>query len=73
MPVPHPTDGPLYVKLRDNPAAINSTTLQAQLLPPSVDDPGRASARHSALPGDKAPAPPSDKADPSPERNHANP
>jgi hypothetical protein len=73
LPVPHPTDGPLYVKLRDNPAAINSTTLQAQLLPPSVDDPARASARQSALPGENAPAPQSDKADPSPERNHANP
>jgi hypothetical protein len=73
LPVPHPVDGPLYVKLRDNPAAINATTLQAQLLPISVDDPARASARQSALPGENAPAPQSDKADPSPERNHANP
>src|SRR5579863_1400644 len=73
LPVPHPPDGPLYVKLRDNPAAINPTTLQAQLLPSSVDDPARASARQSALPSENAPAPQSDKADPSPERNHANP
>jgi len=73
LPVPHPTDGPLYVKLRDNPSAINPTTLQAQLLPSSVDDPARASARRSALPGEIAPAPQSDKADPSPQRNYANP
>ncbi len=72
LPVPHPTDGPLYVKLRDNPAAINPTTLQTQLLAPSVDDTARASARQSALTGE-TPPPPSDKTDPSAERNHTNP
>jgi hypothetical protein len=73
LPVPHPIDGPLYVKLRDNPAVVNPTTLQTQLLPPSGDDPARASARQSALPGENSPPPSSDKPDPSPERNHANP
>jgi hypothetical protein len=57
LPVPHPADGPLYVRLRDNPAAINPMTLQAQLLPPSVGDPARASARQSALPGENSPPP----------------
>ncbi len=73
LPVPQPIVGPIYVRLRDNPAAINPTTLQTQLLPPSVEDPARASARQSALGGENTPAPQSDKADPSPARNHANP
>jgi hypothetical protein len=74
LPVPHPIAGPLYVKLRDNPAVINSTTLQTQILPPPTDDPGRASARQSALSSDNPPAPHhSDETDPSSERHHANP
>jgi hypothetical protein len=38
LPVPHPAAGPLYVKLRDDSAVINPTTLQTQLLPPSPSD-----------------------------------
>ena len=74
LPVPHPTSGPLYVKLRDDPAIINSTTLQTQTLPPPADDSQRAAARQTSLSTD-APAMPqhSDEADPPPERNHANP
>jgi hypothetical protein len=45
------------VRLRDNPAAINPMTLQTQLLPPSVGDPARATARQSALPGENSPPP----------------
>jgi hypothetical protein len=30
LPVPHPTGGVLYVKLRDDPSVINSTTVLAQ-------------------------------------------
>jgi hypothetical protein len=48
LPVPRPTDGQLYVKLRDDPSVINATTLVAQQLPPSVDEIARASARHAA-------------------------
>jgi len=48
LPVPHPT-GPLYVKLRDDPAVINQTTLTAQQLPSSPEDLDRASARQPAL------------------------
>ncbi|MFI4868559.1 MAG: hypothetical protein ACHQDD_04310 [Steroidobacterales bacterium] len=48
LPVPRPTDGQLYVKLRDDPSVINATTLVTQQLPPSVDEIARASARHAA-------------------------
>jgi hypothetical protein len=48
LPVPHPTDGPLYVKLRDYPAVVNATALMAQALPPSPDEVSRAEARHEA-------------------------
>jgi len=48
MPVPHPTDGNLYVKLRDDPSVINLTTLGAQVLPPTSDEAARAPERHAA-------------------------
>jgi hypothetical protein len=74
LPVPHPIAGPLYVKLRDNPAVINLTTLQTQTLPPPADAPGRASARQSALTSENPPMPHhSDESDPSSETHHANP
>jgi hypothetical protein len=48
MPVPHPTDGNLYVKLRDDPSVVNSTALGAQQLPPTSDEAARAPERHAA-------------------------
>ncbi len=48
MPVPHPTDGNLYVKLRDDPSVINLTALGAQVLPPTSDEAARAPERHAA-------------------------
>jgi len=33
--VPHPAAGPLYVRLRDDPAVSNLTLLDTQLLAPS--------------------------------------
>jgi hypothetical protein len=48
LPVPHPTDGPLYVKLRDYPSVINTSALSAQSLPPSADEAARAEVRHEA-------------------------
>jgi hypothetical protein len=48
LPVPHPADGPLYVKLRDCPSVINATALTAQALPPSPDEVARAEVRHEA-------------------------
>jgi hypothetical protein len=48
IPVPHPTDGNLYVKLRDDPSTINLTTLGAQMLPPTSDEAARAPERQAA-------------------------
>jgi hypothetical protein len=48
MPVPHPTDGNLYVKLRDDPTVVNLTMLGAQQLPPTVEETARAVERHAA-------------------------
>jgi hypothetical protein len=50
LPVPHPALGPLYVKLRDNPSVINSTTLETQQLPPPTSDLARARALAPVLP-----------------------
>ena len=58
LPVPHPTAGPLYVKLRDNPSVINPTTLETQQLPASPSDLTRARALAPALPPGPVPTPP---------------
>ncbi len=55
LPVPHPSDGPLYVKLRDDPAVINPTTLEVQQLPPSPNDPARARAAQPIPPAPPSP------------------
>jgi hypothetical protein len=57
LPVPHPTVGPLYVKLRDNPQVVNPTLLSVQQLPAPADDAGRSEARHSAARSDPQGAP----------------
>jgi hypothetical protein len=57
VPAPHPTTGPLYVKLRDNPQVVNPTLLTVQQLPAPVDDAGRSEARHSAVRSDAPGAP----------------
>jgi len=44
LPVPHPTLGALYVKLRDNPSVVNPTTLETQQLPAPPSDVVRARA-----------------------------
>jgi hypothetical protein len=49
LPVPHPTSGSLYVKLRDNPAVINPMTLAMQQLPASPNELERSNARQPAL------------------------
>ncbi|MGP8227886.1 MAG: hypothetical protein ACLQUM_00825 [Steroidobacteraceae bacterium] len=49
LPVPHPVDGPLYVKLRDDPRVINLTTLTAEQLPASPADLARSAARQPGL------------------------
>jgi hypothetical protein len=50
LPVPHPQAGVLYVRLRDDPRTVNTTTLTAQVMPAPDADPARAEARRSALP-----------------------
>jgi hypothetical protein len=48
LPVPHTTDGKLYVKLRDDASVVNLATLTLQELPPSAEELARAAARHAA-------------------------
>jgi hypothetical protein len=50
LPVPHPTDGQLYVKLRDDPSVVNLASLGTQQLPPpSAEEDARAVARQAAV------------------------
>lgn len=58
LPVPRPTDGQLYVKLRDDPSVVNRAILLAQQLPPSPEEATRAAARHAAATPSDASAPP---------------
>jgi hypothetical protein len=55
LPVPHPSGGPLYVKLRDNPSVANATTLEAQLLPPTPHELERTNTRQPAMSTDNPP------------------
>lgn len=65
LPVPHPMNGLLYVKLRDDPAVISRAVLSAQVLPPSPEEAERAAARHAAAQPD-SPAAPSNNSDKEP-------
>ena len=51
LPVPHPTTGSLYVKLRDDPSIVNAASLSMQEIPASADAAARADTRNSARPG----------------------
>ncbi|HEY0745569.1 MAG TPA: hypothetical protein VGD63_02625 [Steroidobacteraceae bacterium] len=55
LPVPHPKTGLLYVKLRDDPTVVNSTSLPIQEIPPTAEEAARAGARSSALSSDNQP------------------
>jgi hypothetical protein len=59
LPVPHPKEGELYVKLRDDPSVINVASLDTKELPPSPQEAERASERHAAA------SPPSTEPSPS--------
>jgi hypothetical protein len=48
LPVPHPRDGRLYVKLRDDPAVINVASVAERQLPPPPTPPATAAARPQA-------------------------
>jgi hypothetical protein len=60
LPVPRPADGTLYVKLRDDPSVVNTSTLVAQQLPPSSEELALAAARRAAADHDS-------RANPSPD------
>jgi hypothetical protein len=75
IPVPHPLDGALYVKLRDNPGIVNPTQLTVQELPAAAEGAERTAARRSALSEEvssapaaapKTPAAPIESKDPGP-------
>jgi hypothetical protein len=48
LPVPHPTAGALYVKLRDDVSAISRASLVAEQLPSSPDELAKSAARQPA-------------------------
>ncbi len=56
LPVPHPVNGKLWLKLRDDPSVINTVTLEVQALPPSPEELERAAAQKAAA-AQPAPAP----------------
>ena len=56
LAVPHPTDGQLFVKLRDDPSAIHAVALATQELS-SEQESAHLAARHAALTAASAPAP----------------
>jgi hypothetical protein len=58
LPVPHPSAGTMYIKLRDNPQIVNPTTLGAEPLPTATGDSDRTEVRQSALRTDATPASP---------------
>jgi hypothetical protein len=55
MPVPHPSAGTLYVKLRDDPQAVNQTALSVQQMPAAPAETDRAEVRQSTLHSDNQP------------------
>jgi hypothetical protein len=48
LPVPHPANGLLYVKLRDDPSVVSRATLATQQLPASPEESARADVRRAA-------------------------
>jgi hypothetical protein len=65
LPVPHPKDGQLFVKLRDNPGVVNLASVDTREVPATPQEAERASVRHAAAspparepPPKPTPAPP---------------
>jgi hypothetical protein len=48
LPIPQPTDGRLYLRLRDDPAIVNPVSVPVVALPPSAEESARAEQRHAA-------------------------
>ena len=59
LSVPHPTDGQLFVKLRDDPSAIHAVALATQELS-SEQEAAHLAARHAASSGASEPVPDAD-------------
>ena len=62
LPIPQPTNGKLFLRLRDDPAVINPVTVQVAALPPSAEELARAEQRHAAATAQPPPAPAVDAA-----------
>jgi hypothetical protein len=60
LPVPHPKDGQLFVKLRDDPTVVNLASVDTRELQSTPQEAERASARHAAA------SPPSSEPPPKP-------
>jgi hypothetical protein len=60
LPVPHPKDGQLFVKLRDDPNVVNLASVDTRQLPPTRQEAERASVRRAAatMPATKSPPKP---------------
>lgn len=56
LPVPHPSDGPLYLKLRDDPKIVNRASLRVDLLAASAEQNDRSAARLSGAQGNETAA-----------------
>jgi hypothetical protein len=48
LPVPHPKDGQLFVRLRDDPGVVNLASVDTRELAPTQQEEERASVRHAA-------------------------
>ncbi|HEY1892510.1 MAG TPA: hypothetical protein VGG63_19090 [Steroidobacteraceae bacterium] len=59
LPLPHPRNGQIFVKLRDDPGVVNTASVDTRELPPSPQESERASVRHAAAtPPTSTPPPP---------------
>jgi hypothetical protein len=62
LPVPHPSSGTLYLKLRDDPQIVNPTKLVALTLPAASPEADRSATRQAA-PAEAEQAPPASAVD----------
>jgi len=58
LPVPHPKDGQLFVKLRDDPSVINLASIDTREVASTPQEAERASARHAAASSPSSEPPP---------------
>jgi hypothetical protein len=58
LPVPHPKDGQLFVKLRDDPSVINLASIDTREVASTPQEAERESARHAAASSPSSEPPP---------------